>query len=148
MCFFIHVPKIGKNLVSGHVINRCGYKQLFEYAKYVLTKCGTFFRFGYYYNGMFRLNVNTNKVEDSIFMACSSIDHSSLFHARLGHLHYKRMLEMSKNGLIPYFDVNTKKCKTCMLTCNIRIFRYIIYSLIFFWRFWEGLGELMLRLAE
>ncbi|GJW82538.1 zinc finger, CCHC-type containing protein [Tanacetum coccineum] len=32
------------------------------------------------------------------------------------HVHYKRMLEMSKDDLIPATDENPKKCTTCMLT--------------------------------
>nr|GEX72846.1 zinc finger, CCHC-type [Tanacetum cinerariifolium] len=35
---------------------------------------------------------------------------------RLGHVHFKRMQDMSKDRLIPAFDMNTEKCKTCMLT--------------------------------
>ncbi|GJT78749.1 zinc finger, CCHC-type containing protein [Tanacetum coccineum] len=35
---------------------------------------------------------------------------------RLGHVHFKRMQDMSKDGLIPAFDMEIKKCKTCMLT--------------------------------
>ncbi|GJW65201.1 zinc finger, CCHC-type containing protein [Tanacetum coccineum] len=37
-------------------------------------------------------------------------------HARLGHVHFKRMQDMSKDGLISAFDMDTEKCKTCMLT--------------------------------
>ncbi|GKA43057.1 zinc finger, CCHC-type containing protein [Tanacetum coccineum] len=33
-----------------------------------------------------------------------------------GHVHFNRMQDMSKDGLIPAFDMDTKKCKTCMLT--------------------------------
>ena len=39
-----------------------------------------------------------------------------LWHARLGHVNFRRMHEMSKDGLIPPFDVGVEKCKTCMLT--------------------------------
>ncbi|GJZ25553.1 zinc finger, CCHC-type containing protein [Tanacetum coccineum] len=35
---------------------------------------------------------------------------------RLGHVHFKRMQDMSKDGLIPAFDMDTEKCKTYMLT--------------------------------
>ncbi|GKA06818.1 zinc finger, CCHC-type containing protein [Tanacetum coccineum] len=35
---------------------------------------------------------------------------------QLGHVHFKRMQDMSKDGLIPAFDIDTEKCKTCMLT--------------------------------
>ncbi|GJX97854.1 zinc finger, CCHC-type containing protein [Tanacetum coccineum] len=40
----------------------------------------------------------------------------SLQHAKLGHVHFKRMQDISKDGLISAFDMDTKKCKTCMLT--------------------------------
>ncbi|GKB17557.1 zinc finger, CCHC-type containing protein, partial [Tanacetum coccineum] len=40
---------------------------------------------------------------------------SILWHARLGHVHFKRMQDMSKDGLISAFDMDTEKCKTCML---------------------------------
>ncbi|GJV18763.1 zinc finger, CCHC-type containing protein [Tanacetum coccineum] len=35
---------------------------------------------------------------------------------RLGHVHFKRMQDMSKDGLIPAFNMDIEKCKTCMLT--------------------------------
>ncbi|GJX74302.1 zinc finger, CCHC-type containing protein [Tanacetum coccineum] len=37
-------------------------------------------------------------------------------HARLEHVHCKRMLKMSKDDLIPAIDENPRKCTTCMLT--------------------------------
>nr|GEY67436.1 hypothetical protein [Tanacetum cinerariifolium] len=67
-------------MVSGPVLNKCGYKKVYESDKYILSKCGVFVGFGYYNNG---------------------------------HVHYKRMLEMSKDELIPAIDENSKKCTTC-----------------------------------
>ncbi|GJS57398.1 zinc finger, CCHC-type containing protein [Tanacetum coccineum] len=67
-------------------------------------------RFGYYNNRMFMLNLN--KVPDnsaSVYMSSSSIVNSSLWHALLRHVHYKRMLEMSKDDLIHAIDENTEK---------------------------------------
>ncbi|GKC14669.1 zinc finger, CCHC-type containing protein [Tanacetum coccineum] len=46
------------------------------------------------------------------FMSTSKLNDSILWHARLGHVHYKRMQDMSKDGLIPAFDMDTEKCKT------------------------------------
>ncbi|GKD59878.1 zinc finger, CCHC-type containing protein, partial [Tanacetum coccineum] len=34
----------------------------------------------------------------------------------LGYVHFKRLQDMSKDGLIPAFDMDTEKYKTCMLT--------------------------------
>ncbi|GJT62681.1 zinc finger, CCHC-type containing protein [Tanacetum coccineum] len=79
----LYVPKLRKNLVSSPVLTKCGYKQVHESDKYILSKSGVFVGFGYYNNG---------------------------------HVHYKRMLEMSKDDLIPAIDENLKKCTTCMLT--------------------------------
>ncbi|GJS61311.1 zinc finger, CCHC-type containing protein [Tanacetum coccineum] len=74
-------------------------------------------RFGYYNNGMFMLNLNKVPDDsDSVYMSSSTVVNSSLWHARLGHVHYKRMLEMSKDDLIPAIDENLEKCTTCMLT--------------------------------
>ncbi|GJZ31797.1 zinc finger, CCHC-type containing protein, partial [Tanacetum coccineum] len=74
----LYVPKLCKNLISGPVLNKCGYKQVYESDKYILSKSGVFVGFG--------------------------------------HVHYKRMLEMSKDDLISAIDENTEKCSTCMLT--------------------------------
>ncbi|GJW14221.1 zinc finger, CCHC-type containing protein [Tanacetum coccineum] len=49
------------------------------------------------------------------FMSTSKLNDSILWHARLGHVHFKRMQDMSKDGLIPAFDMDTEKCSTCML---------------------------------
>ncbi|GJS22450.1 zinc finger, CCHC-type containing protein [Tanacetum coccineum] len=99
----LYVPKLRKNLISGPVLNKCGYKQ--------------------------------NKVpddSDSIYMSSSStVVNSSLWHARLGHVHYKRMLEMCKDDLIPIIDENHDKCTTCMLTKITYITRkFVILELI------------------
>nr|GEV20403.1 zinc finger, CCHC-type [Tanacetum cinerariifolium] len=114
----LYVPKLRKNLVYGPVLNKCGYKQVYEFDKYILSKCGVFVGFGYYNNGMFMLNLNKVPDDsDSVYMSSSStVVNTSLWHARLGHVHYKRMLEMSKDELIPAIDENSDKCTTCMLT--------------------------------
>nr|GEV08527.1 hypothetical protein [Tanacetum cinerariifolium] len=107
----LYVPKLCKNLVSGPVLNNCGYNQVYEFDKYILSKCGVFVGFGYYNNGMFMLNLNKVPDDlDSVYMSSSStVVNTSLWHARLGHVHYKRMLEMSKDDLIPAIDENSKK---------------------------------------
>ncbi|GJV22400.1 zinc finger, CCHC-type containing protein [Tanacetum coccineum] len=110
----LHVPNIRKNLVSSSVLNNCGYKQVIESNKFVLSKHGMFIGFGYLSNQMFRLNIVNDNIA-SAFMSTSKLNDSILWHARLGHVHFKRMQDMSKDGLIPAFDMDTEKCKTCML---------------------------------
>nr|GEW84013.1 zinc finger, CCHC-type [Tanacetum cinerariifolium] len=77
----LYVPKLRKNLIS--VLNKCGYKQVYESDKYILSKFGVFVGFCYYNNGMFMLNLN--KVPDdsgSVYMSSSNVVNSSLWHAR------------------------------------------------------------------
>ncbi|GKE28994.1 zinc finger, CCHC-type containing protein [Tanacetum coccineum] len=114
----LYVPKLRKNLLSGPVLNKCGYKQIYESDKYILSKSGVFVGFGYYNNGMFMLNLNKVSDDlDSMYMSSSStVVNSPLWHARLGHVHYKIMLEMSKDDLIHAIDENPEKYTTCMLT--------------------------------
>ncbi|GJZ64897.1 zinc finger, CCHC-type containing protein [Tanacetum coccineum] len=61
-----------------------------------------------------RLNIVNDNIA-SAFMSTSKLNDSILWHARLGHVHFKRMLDIAKDGLIPAFNMDTKKCKTCML---------------------------------
>ncbi|GJV20147.1 zinc finger, CCHC-type containing protein [Tanacetum coccineum] len=102
----LHVPNIRKNLVSSSVLNNCGYKQVIESNKFVLSKHGVFIGFGYLSNHMFRLNIVSDNI-GSAFMSTSKLNDSILWHARLGHVHFKRMQYMSKDGLIPAFDMDT-----------------------------------------
>ncbi|GKC24792.1 zinc finger, CCHC-type containing protein [Tanacetum coccineum] len=62
-----------------------------------------------------RLNIVSDNI-GSAFMSTSKLNDLIIWHARLGHAHFKRMPDMSKDGLIPTFDMDTEKCKTCMLT--------------------------------
>ncbi|GJX39428.1 zinc finger, CCHC-type containing protein, partial [Tanacetum coccineum] len=112
---YVHVPNIRKNLVSSSILNNCGYKQVTESDKFVLSKHGVFIGFGYLCNQIFRLNI-VNDIGNSAFMSTFKLNDSILWHARPGHVHFKRMQDMSKDGLIPAFDMDTEKCKTCMLT--------------------------------
>nr|KAJ0202034.1 hypothetical protein LSAT_V11C600337700 [Lactuca sativa] len=115
----LYVPKVRKNLVSSGLLNCMGYKQVIESNKYVLSKCGIFVGFGYYCDRVFKLNVIScfaSHVKSTCMTSASNLDNSMLWHNRLGHVHIKRMVEMSKSGWIPAFDINSEKCKTCMLT--------------------------------
>ncbi|KAJ0712899.1 putative RNA-directed DNA polymerase [Helianthus annuus] len=123
----LYAPGIRKNLLSGIVLNNCGYKQVLESDKYILSRHGTFVGFGYLCNGMFMLNVDVSFMNESVCVASTSnanciastsrhnLTESELWHARLGHVHYKRVKEMSKMSLIPPINVNNDKCHVCKL---------------------------------
>ena len=56
-----YVSKVRKNLVSGGLLNKFGFKLVFEVDKFVLSKGGMFVGKGYLCDGMFKLNVDFNK---------------------------------------------------------------------------------------
>nr|GEV53299.1 zinc finger, CCHC-type [Tanacetum cinerariifolium] len=80
----LHVPNKRKNLVSSSILNNCGYKQVIESNKFVLSK--------------------------HAFMSTSKLNDSILWHARLGHVHFKQMQNMSKDWLIPVLTWTLKSC--------------------------------------
>nr|GEX20092.1 hypothetical protein [Tanacetum cinerariifolium] len=63
------------------------------------------------HNNSFRLNIVFDNI-GSTFMSTSKLNDSILWHAKLGHVHFKRMQDMSKDGLIPAFDMDTEKQKS------------------------------------
>ncbi|GJS73106.1 zinc finger, CCHC-type containing protein [Tanacetum coccineum] len=111
----LHVSNLRNNLVSSSILNNCGYKQVIESNKFVLSKHGVLIGFGYLSNQMFRLNIVNDNIA-STFMSTSKLNDLITWHARLGHVHFKRLQDMSKDGLIPALDIDIEKCKTCMLT--------------------------------
>ncbi|GJT11402.1 zinc finger, CCHC-type containing protein [Tanacetum coccineum] len=54
-----------------------------------------------------RLNIVFDNI-GSAFMSTSKLNDSILWHTRLGHVHFKRMQDMSKDGLISAFDMDTE----------------------------------------
>ena len=52
-----HVPSIRKNLISGSLLCRDGFKLVFESNKCVMSKYGTFVGKGYESGGLFRLSL-------------------------------------------------------------------------------------------
>ena len=68
-----------------------------------MSRHGSFVGFGYRCNGMFKLNIDVPFVHESVCMAsCSSITNmtkSEIWHARLRHVHYKRLKDMSKSEI-------------------------------------------------
>ncbi|XP_022031771.1 uncharacterized protein LOC110932823 [Helianthus annuus] len=52
----LYVPEIRKNLVSGWMLNKFGFRLVFESDNFVLSRRGMFVGKGYAHNGMFKMN--------------------------------------------------------------------------------------------
>ena len=108
-----YVPSVNKNLVSGSLLCRDGYKLVFESNKFVISKYGTFVGKGYESGGLFRLSLSDvcNKVVNHI---CNNSE-SSVWHSRLCHVNFGCMSRLAKLNLIPSFTtVKGSKCQVCV----------------------------------
>ena len=81
----LYVPEIRKNLVSGSLLNKHGFRMVFESDRVVLSKNGMYVGKGYVNDGLFKLNVMTlkptinNKASSSTYL----LESSNLWHGRL-----------------------------------------------------------------
>ena len=81
----LHVPEIQKNLVSGSLWSKKGFRLVFEFDKFILTKSGVYVGNGYMSNGLFKMNVMTiisyfkNKNTSSAYM----LEFSNIWNGRL-----------------------------------------------------------------
>ena len=92
---------------------------VFEADKLLISRAITFVGFGHWVNNMFLLNIN--KIDMFDYMVESTNSLYDLWHARLGHVHQRRMVQIAKDNLIPSFKPMLEKCKTCMLTKITRL---------------------------
>jgi hypothetical protein len=87
-----HVPSINKNLVSGSLLCRDGFKVVFESNKFVVSKCGQFIDKGYVCGGLFCFSVAdfynrfVNNICDGINESDASVCHSCLCHLNFGSM--------------------------------------------------------------
>jgi hypothetical protein len=79
-----HVPSINKNLVSGSLLCKDGFKLVFELNKCVVSKFGSFVGKGYDCDGLFHLSLSDscNKVMNHV---CND-EASNIWHSRLCHV--------------------------------------------------------------
>ena len=108
-----YVPSVNKNLVSGSLLCRDGYKLVLESNKFVISKYGTFVGKGYESGGLFRLSLSDvcNKVVNHI---CNNSE-SNVWHSRLCHVNFGCMSRLAKLNLIPSFTtIKGSKCQVCV----------------------------------
>ena len=101
----LYVPEIRKNLVSGWLLNKHGFRLVFESDKFVLTKSGMFVGKGYADCGMFKMNVMAIKPNDNEINTSSTylLESSNIWHARLGHVNFNTLRRLIKLDHIPHF---------------------------------------------
>jgi hypothetical protein len=98
-----HVLTIRKNLISGSLLYRDGFKLVFESNKCVLSKYENFVGKGYESEGLFCLflSENCNNIVNNLM----NIDESNVWHSRLCHINFGCMAQLANLSLIPKFTV-------------------------------------------
>jgi hypothetical protein len=94
-----HIPTIKKNLVSGSLLCRDGFKLVFESNKCIISKFVTFVRKGYDSGGLFRFSLLFN---DNIVNHVMN-DESNVWHLRLCHVNFSCMMRLASLSLILKF---------------------------------------------
>jgi hypothetical protein len=108
-----HVPSIRKNLISGSLLCRDGYKLVFDSNKCVLSQFGTFIGKGYESGGLFRLSLCENTVK--FVNHINNHDDVNIWHLRLCHINFGCMSRLVGLNLIPKFNlVKNSKCHVCV----------------------------------
>ena len=108
-----HVPSINKNLVSGSLLCRDGFKLVFESNKVVISKCGQFVGKGYVCGGLFRLSLS-DLCTQIINHVCNDSE-SDIWHSRLCHINFGCMTRLANMNIIPKFAIVKKsKCHVCV----------------------------------
>jgi len=110
-----HVPSINKNLVSGSLLCRDGFKVVLESNKVVVSKHGLFIGKGYECGALFCFSLS-NYCNKSVNHICGSVDDdASVWHSCLCHINFGSMSRLSSLNLIPNFSiVKGSKCYSCV----------------------------------
>ena len=113
----LYVPEIRKNLVSGSLLNKHGFRMVFESDRVVLSKNGMYVGKGYVNDGLFKLNVMTlkPKINNEASSSAYLLESSNLWHGRLGHVNFNSLCKLINMKHIPNFQIDLKhKCETCV----------------------------------
>jgi hypothetical protein len=111
-----HVPGINSNLINGSLLCRDGFKLVLELNKFIVLKFGLFVGKGYDSGGLFRLSVidACNNVANSISYSELNVGEAAVWHSRLCHINFNRIICLSKLNLIPKIPVvRRSKCHAC-----------------------------------
>ena len=110
-----HVPTMNKNLVSGSLLCRDGFKVVLESNKVVVSKHGQFIGKGYECGGLFRFSLS-DFCNKSVNHICGNVNaDASVWHSRLCHVNFGLMSRLSSMSLIPNFTIaKGSKCHSCV----------------------------------
>jgi hypothetical protein len=99
-----HVLSIKKNLVSGSLLCRDGFKLAFESNKSVVSRYETFVGKGYESGGLFHFSL-MDSCNNNVVNHVRHDDGCNIWHSQLCHINTGCMTCLAKMSLIPKFDL-------------------------------------------
>ena len=115
-----HVPEIRKNLVSGSLLSKKGFKLVFVSDNFILSKNGMYVGKGYMGNGLFKMNVMTvvppiKNINKNSMSSAYMLESSNVWHGRLGHVNYDTLRRLINMECLPNFKIDPNhKCEICV----------------------------------
>ena len=100
-----HAPTINKNLVSGSLLCRDGYKLIFESNKIVISKFGNFVGKGYESGGLFRISTLEYCHSLSVATGLNKCE-ANIWHSRFCHIGFDSIARMFRLDLIPKCEIS------------------------------------------
>ena len=116
----LHVPDMNRNLVSGDLLGKPGIKSVYESRKLILSRNVAFIGKGYSSDGMVKLCIVDNGINNNNVSFAYMLDSVSLWHGRLAHIGLSTMKRMIKCGLISCDVDKFKKCEICVKSKMIK----------------------------
>ena len=113
----LHVLAIRKNLVSGSLLSKKGFKLVFVSNNFILTKNGMYVGKGYMSNGLFKMNVMavvppTKNINNKNMSFAYIFESSNVWHGRLGHVNYDKLRRLINMECLPKFKLDPNhKCE-------------------------------------
>ena len=117
----LHVPEIRKNLVSGSLLSKKGFKLVFVSDNFILTKNGMYVGKGYMSNGLFKMNVMTvvppiKNINKNSTSSAYMLESSNAWHGILGHVNYDTLHRLINMECLPNFKIDPNhKCEICVV---------------------------------
>jgi len=103
--------------VSGSLLNKHGFRMVFESGKVGLSKSGIYIGRSYRSDGLFKLNVMTVKavINKNNNSSAYLLESSNLLHGRLGNINFDTLHRLINLDHIPAFHTDSKhKCEACV----------------------------------
>ena len=109
-----HAPSINRNLISGSLLCRDGFKLVFESNAVVISKFENFVGKRYQSGGLFPLNTVDPNLHLNI-ASMNKICESNVWHSRFCHINFDTIARMSRLEFIPKLEVvKGSKCQSCV----------------------------------